>query len=414
MKLFSIGALALSITFIVFFSLSSVSNAQSYPNVTIYLTNVQNVSTGLDFQQMVVTNSSAVFQNISSDGGNVRFYIGQTELYSWRENATMWWIKLPDGIPADSQIALNMTFLQMSTEFDGVYAGEAPQLSSAYAQYDNGASVFINYTRWGGLSAIPPYYAWYGSAANSTFNPTNTVLSNCSSNPCDLFETAPANLTSYPFVFDLFGDLYNGNRPPGGFYGLYSGTDFPSCSRSIAAIGSSTTLEIMADSGCASSTVNYSDSDTNKWYTYEADDYSTANIFINYSLQISQTGAADTVKSYFGTTVGFYEDVSDGYTLAISRARVPPPNGVMPQVEFSAGGDEESHMLSGSIHDAISAVVSSIQNSAPIAHFTGRSITSANESTNAIAANDLAANAITANAIVGDTGALSPRTPHSK
>jgi hypothetical protein len=38
-----------------------------------------------------------------------------------------------------------MTFEPISTNYDGVYAGEAPQLSSTYGQYDNGASVFNQY-----------------------------------------------------------------------------------------------------------------------------------------------------------------------------------------------------------------------------------------------------------------------------
>jgi hypothetical protein len=114
----------------------------AYPNVTVRITNSQDPAVLRDFQQMLAINSSAIFQNVSADGGNVRFYLGQQELYSWRENSTVWWVLIPGGIPEYSTVTINMTFLPKSAEYDGYYAGEAPQLSPAYAEYDNGRLAF--------------------------------------------------------------------------------------------------------------------------------------------------------------------------------------------------------------------------------------------------------------------------------
>ena len=119
--------------------------ATNYANVSVTLTNSQSSPTGASFQQMVNV-SSAYFTNMSSDGGNIRFKHNSTELHSWLEslNGTQakFWVLLPYGIPANSYIKINMTFLPKTDEFDGTYAGEAPQLSASYGQYDNGASVF--------------------------------------------------------------------------------------------------------------------------------------------------------------------------------------------------------------------------------------------------------------------------------
>ncbi|VVB76704.1 Uncharacterised protein [uncultured archaeon] len=127
-----------------------------YPNVTLTFSNNQNVATSTNFQQRVQTNSSPVFQNMSSNGGNVRFYIGQNELYSWLQSKSgslaVYYVKIPLGIGANSLAMVNMTFLSSLANFDGVYAGRNPTLgSSGYGacsgvmNCDNGANVFAFY-----------------------------------------------------------------------------------------------------------------------------------------------------------------------------------------------------------------------------------------------------------------------------
>ena len=56
------------------------------------------------------------------------------------------WVKLTSAIAANGgTLTIYMVFKSTSTQFDGNYWGEAPQLSSTYAQYDNGANVFAAY-----------------------------------------------------------------------------------------------------------------------------------------------------------------------------------------------------------------------------------------------------------------------------
>jgi hypothetical protein len=124
--------------------------------VPVTITNTQPVATPANFQQVVYfnpTQSSAYTVNGAVDLGNVRFYLAGQELYSWCEsgcsNSTssnaVFWVDLPSGIGASSSVTLNMYFLTNTIEYDGNFAGEAPQLSSSYAKYDNGAKIFSYY-----------------------------------------------------------------------------------------------------------------------------------------------------------------------------------------------------------------------------------------------------------------------------
>ena len=101
-----------------------------------------------NFQQMITFNPSAFSANESSDLGNLRFYQGPTELYSWCESGcsssstnAVFWVKLSNGALASTNSIINMTFLPVGTEYDGVFAGEAPQLSTTLAPISVGTPI---------------------------------------------------------------------------------------------------------------------------------------------------------------------------------------------------------------------------------------------------------------------------------
>ena len=103
------------------------------------------------FQQQISFNPSSYSGNEISDLGNIRFYQGATPLYSWCESGctsgssnAVFWIALNPGIAANSNVAVN-AILTSNSEYDGIYAGEAPQLSGTYGQFDNGNSIFSFY-----------------------------------------------------------------------------------------------------------------------------------------------------------------------------------------------------------------------------------------------------------------------------
>jgi hypothetical protein len=93
--------------------------------------------------------------NLNSNLSNMRIVYNNQFVPAWLESinngiATIW-IKMPVSIPANSSITLNL-YANPSLNFDGVYWGEAPQLSSIYGQYDNGANVFGAYDNFAGTS----------------------------------------------------------------------------------------------------------------------------------------------------------------------------------------------------------------------------------------------------------------------
>jgi hypothetical protein len=149
--------------------------AAAYTYVAITLTNSQTSATPTPYQALVQTNPSSYSTYEASDLGNVGFCTSAscaTKLYSWLEGCgnsapygpcstsstvATFWVKLTSAIAANGgTLIIYMVFLPTSTEFDGVYRGEASQLSANYAQYDNGASVFDLY--------------FNGNTATSSFN----------------------------------------------------------------------------------------------------------------------------------------------------------------------------------------------------------------------------------------------------
>ncbi len=138
--------------------------------VVISITNTQSLATPSPFQQQVTINPSLYTTLEAADLGNIRFYMSFSNsafsgpVDSWLESVSStpantatsatFWLNVASGIPASSKISVYLVFLSTGTEFDGVIAGEAPQLSTTFGQYDNGQNVFSVYggAAWTGFS----------------------------------------------------------------------------------------------------------------------------------------------------------------------------------------------------------------------------------------------------------------------
>ncbi len=85
--------------------------------------------------------------NDSSGNGNNGINNNVKFLGSGSEStATTYWLKINSGIPAASQLLVDMYFYPKNYNlFNTVNTGEAPQLSTTYGEYDDGANVFLNY-----------------------------------------------------------------------------------------------------------------------------------------------------------------------------------------------------------------------------------------------------------------------------
>ena len=146
------------------------------PYVPVTIANSQTSATPAPFQQSVTIDPASYTSIEATDLGNIRFFttfssnVFSGPLDSWLESfsgsftantatSATFWLNLPSGIGASSAITIYMVFEPTSTEFDGSIAGEAPQLSTAYGTYDNGANVFTLYGGggaggWGGFTFV--------------------------------------------------------------------------------------------------------------------------------------------------------------------------------------------------------------------------------------------------------------------
>ena len=123
-------------------------------------TNYQDVATATPFQQILQINSSKYARMEASNLDNIEFiYQNGTVIPSWLESgasnssdSSVYWLKL-NGIPANGYKEVYMVFANPSRNmFNRIDVGEAPQLSSTYAEYDDGANVFNNYFAGNSLS----------------------------------------------------------------------------------------------------------------------------------------------------------------------------------------------------------------------------------------------------------------------
>jgi len=131
--------------------------------VPITLTNSQSSATPSPFQQMIQINEGNYANYITYNGNiaNFEFYTQSGQILpAWIESNNSGtltvWVNLPNGIPASSSLTIYLGFASKTTNLlsssgtSGI--GEAPQLSSTYAQYDDGASVFNVYQNFAGSS----------------------------------------------------------------------------------------------------------------------------------------------------------------------------------------------------------------------------------------------------------------------
>lgn len=156
-KAIAFGLLALWIASSCGLFLNSVLAASPVPGPLISLANNNSFTSPTDSPANVSFNPYQYTTQETADLGNVRFYSDASlthELHAWCESGctntvsiSEWWVNLGNiTVPAHSILTLYVGFLPVGTQYDGVYSGEAPQLSSTYGQYDNGKYIFPVYT----------------------------------------------------------------------------------------------------------------------------------------------------------------------------------------------------------------------------------------------------------------------------
>ena len=322
----------------------------TYEPITI--TNSQSSATPNPFQQMVnFTSSDNGWTSISTGnfGQNVEFfYYNGTIIPSWLESYTdsnaIWWLKIA-AIPGGSSETVYVGFAPTSSNlFNTVNDGEAPQIPcgstptsscSNYAEYDDGANVFIDYWNFAGTT-IPSSFLLTNCGAGGGYNVNNGItLDNCQF----IFSQ---QIISYPVIADIFVPILSDSSSA-----IYFGLSTELADMYGNGIPEEAYMMILPDStsgglglsyqtnngGGSVGSIPYTFSDDN---VYSIDWVSTGEegAYINYQKEI--TGKDTTVK--IGNYYLFVGPDNSGASISFQwlRTRAYPPNGVMPSVSFGS------------------------------------------------------------------------------
>ena len=321
----------------------TTSQPSQLSTVDLIISNNQNLGTGSDFQQMVTFNPSNYSRYEAQNLGNIRFYQGSTELYSWCESGctsssqqAVFWVKLPGGVPASSNVSATIVFEPAGTNYDGIYAGESPEQSVTYAQYDNGANVFAYYSNFAGPST-PSGWSSQPNGGTITINngaylagghahlisdwPISAgvvemyLVSENTNNGNDWILTSGNSTQNYNYI--ACGVGYQNQISGGGTQGGYG-------------------LNIQNNGGGTPSIV--ASANPSPYFPTIIGVYG-ANLYANYSAVANSSNGCVIPNSIFGSTylqmaaetgVG-----SANFRFDWVRIRAEPPNGVMPSVSLS-------------------------------------------------------------------------------
>ncbi|MCL5017846.1 MAG: DUF2341 domain-containing protein, partial [Candidatus Parvarchaeota archaeon] len=215
----------------------------------VTIINTQSVSTLAPFQQEANISLSSFSGYQASNLQNIEFfYSNGTIIPSWLESYSstnaIWWLKF-GSIPAGSSITVYMGMASTSTNlFNTVNDGEAPQLSSTYAEYDDGANVFNFYSDFKGTSLNTNKWSISGlsyiidngltlEVPSSSYGSLNSVSSFSAGSVFDFYGEPTSNNGGGGFDFGA-GDCINCN-PTGDSWmvGASNGGNGPSSGYSL-------------------------------------------------------------------------------------------------------------------------------------------------------------------------------------
>jgi len=304
------------------------------------ITNHQDVATSAPFQQEVVMNASRYSAIEAPNLSNIEFfYSNGTIIPSWLESGNsssknaIYWLKI-GSIPANSSINLFIGFASTNLNlFNGKTVGEAPQLSSTYGEYDDGANVFPVYYNFAGTSLPSDFTSYLGDATLSIDNGLHIKVVNngCSSTWAGIIYNNPINaadsiVETYSSGTRAGGPedvgLYTGNSEvSGGYAGVAStwGWGYGTISGGYGNIGNP--FDISSGSGIAS-IYWIGNGDEGVGWNYDFVSSTNTNEGWSSSLYASiQTGQCSP-----GANMMYYW----------FRVRSYPPNGVMPSTSIGA------------------------------------------------------------------------------
>ncbi|MDE1870816.1 MAG: hypothetical protein KGI06_01085, partial [Candidatus Micrarchaeota archaeon] len=319
---------------------STPQNIVSYIPITI--NNAQNGNVPSPFQQMIVFNSSNYTSVESKNLQNIEFFNQSGSIIpSWLESnntntstGTIYWLKLTNSILGRSSdmnsilpngnATVYMGFASLTTNlFSNTMTGEAPQLSSTYAQYDTGANVFTTF--YDDFAGNTVSSSTYNIIASSHISQNNGFILSTNGG---YVETGIITNNGFipPFITDSYVtgtsgvagmEIQSGNTISNGGY-QFSGHGCSVDIGSMSSLNCNNAPHLIIGYGVMGGTWNSSSSQT--WYYNYTAHHGTNT---NYALPSKEYVALGT----FGSNPGIL-------SVQWLRIRAFPPNAIMPSVTF--------------------------------------------------------------------------------
>ena len=195
--------------------------------VPITISNNLPFVSSVPYVQQLSVNSSMYASLENANLSNVYFtYPNGTMIYSWLEtgnsnssNDTVYFLKLDAPIMPLSSLEVFMNFLPVGhMAFNPITTGEAPQLTSKYAQYDNGKNIFPLYDNFAGSSLNTSMWNYQGYVkVHNGLNMSNITVSSS-----QIYSKATF---AAPFYIEAYG-LINGSINSGSKGNYMNGVGF--------------------------------------------------------------------------------------------------------------------------------------------------------------------------------------------
>jgi len=341
------------------------TNGASVSYVPITIINTQSSATPNPFQEEISWNPSIYTSFEAGNLGNIRFYSDSaltSPLYAWLESCTpslnntatgaTAWVKLTSPIAANGgTLTIYMAFLSTTTNYDDNYWGQAPNLSTTYGQYDNGANVFTQYggASWSSFTTVEGtwdtsngYLEQTATTGNYVGGPTALIEgTSYSVSSSYVLETAVSYTAEATARVGIIADasLISGDAYGYRFIGQQggNGAGFVSFLNDWRAwvvnnayqgtVGTPYTLQVVDNAGT--------------WSGALYSGYGTSGAALTTLAATSYTAANDNgaTTGYVGVSAAYYTGstvVANPAQFQWFRMRQMPPNNVMPSASFGS------------------------------------------------------------------------------
>jgi hypothetical protein len=291
--------------------------------IPMSVTNSATIATSTLLQQYITVDLSGASQYINPDLSNLSIVDSAfATLTSWRESGTTntgnasWWVLIPSGIPASSEIGLAvMINTSGGNVVDGVTTGISPvvaqQLGLAYGTDDNGANVFNFYDNFAGTTLSSK---WVNNTANAggtlTINNGMSYVRGTNGSGVFIYTTS----TFSEGIYETYGNIPSGGLSGSSTYAGFGLADSSDINDNMSAVGDFNAVYGLrtSDSSGSNKVVSGLSGGTYVWQVIiPSSSPTTIYASQNYGNQISSSTDMPTLPQ----PIVFYDQVNTGINL---------------------------------------------------------------------------------------------------